>query len=164
MFLIYLEVVYDQVFLITLDIFPITSHCHSMSEDFEIKYSFELLLFRLISSKEDLFTLLCELGFLFFSLLLLFLLFTQNLSLERVYIPNISNCQSNFFVRVTNFLVVSLFQDKCIPLLLQLNLRYIFIYETYVSYIKLSLRISFYFRIFIIKHICCGLLLSQRLI
>ena len=90
-------------FLTTLDIFLIISHRHSVSGDFDRKYSFELLLFRLISSKEDFLTLLRELRFSFFFLLLLFLFFTQNLSLERVYIPNTSNCQSNFVYSCKQF-------------------------------------------------------------
>ena len=96
----------------------------SVPEDSERKDSFELLLFRPICSYEDSSTLFLESTFLFFFLLPLFLFLTVIDSLEKVFIPTTSNCQSNFanwYKKFSCNFFLSL-KLKCKLLLLQWNL------------------------------------------
>ena len=127
---------------------PITS-LFSVSEDFERKDSFELLLFRPICFQEDSSTLFLELTSLFLLLLLLFLFLTQIKSLARVYIPTISNCQSYFANSYKTFFVISLFHNNS-----SVNhFCYSEIWEIYVSYLQ-----NIHFSLYIYISGCCSLL------
>ena len=68
----------------------------NVSEDSERKDSVELIMLRSIRSQEDSSALFLESTFLFFFHSPLFLFLTLIDSLESVFIPTISNCQSNF--------------------------------------------------------------------
>ena len=105
----------------------------SVSEDSERKDSFQLFLLRLLCSWKDSSTLFLESTFLFFFLLPLFLFLTLIDYLERVFIPAISNCQSNFVTLILWLLCSIIIQMWTISVTMESGRHMFIIYKTFMS-------------------------------